>query len=159
MIKGPYTIRGMSMLLKEWRPGFNLKKDMLRTLPIWIKLPLLPLHLWGETILSKFWSAIGTSLVTDECAANKLRISYTRILVEVDITQKLIEEINLKDKEGKLMIQKVEYEWKPIFCEKCQIVGHNCEAKVKKNNGSLKRNLLHLKFPRKLQIRNRLMRK
>ncbi|CAK8576479.1 unnamed protein product [Lathyrus sativus] len=39
MMKGPYTIRNMHMILKERRPEFNLKKDLLRTLPIWIKLP------------------------------------------------------------------------------------------------------------------------
>lgn len=48
MMNGPYMIHNMSMLLKEWKPGFNLRNDMLRTLPIWIKLPNMPLHLWGE---------------------------------------------------------------------------------------------------------------
>lgn len=34
MIKGSYSIRNMPMLLREWRLDFNLKEDMLRTLPI-----------------------------------------------------------------------------------------------------------------------------
>lgn len=34
LMKGAYTIRNMSMLLREWKPDFNLKNDMLRTLPI-----------------------------------------------------------------------------------------------------------------------------
>lgn len=34
MLRGPYTVRNMPMLLREWKPGFNLKQDMLRTLPI-----------------------------------------------------------------------------------------------------------------------------
>ncbi|XP_058749652.1 uncharacterized protein LOC131622633 [Vicia villosa] len=53
MMKEPYSIRNMPMILKEWRPDFDLKKDLLRTLPIWIKLPKLPLHLWGEHSLKK----------------------------------------------------------------------------------------------------------
>jgi hypothetical protein len=130
LMNGPYTIRGMPMILKKWKPGFDMKKDMLRTLPIWIKLPKLPLELWGEG-LDKIGSALGTPLMTDECTANKFRVSYARILVEVDITQRLVDEIPIKFKGGTLK-QLVEYEWKPVFCEKCQKFGHNCAVKVHK---------------------------
>jgi hypothetical protein len=51
--EGPYTIRNMPMLLRDWKPDFSLKRDMLRTLPIWVKLPQLPLYLWGVKSLSK----------------------------------------------------------------------------------------------------------
>ncbi|CAJ2631940.1 unnamed protein product [Trifolium pratense] len=129
LMGGPYTIRNMPMLLREWKPNFNLKNDMLRTLPIWVKLPQLPLYLWGVKSLSKIGSALGTPLVTDECTANKFRISYARILVEVDITQELATEITIKDSEGGRMKQPVEYEWKPTFCDKCQKFGHQCGAK------------------------------
>lgn len=50
LMKGPYTYRGMPMILKEWKAGYNLKKDMMRMIPIWIKFPMLPLHLWGDQI-------------------------------------------------------------------------------------------------------------
>ncbi|KAK2420095.1 hypothetical protein QL285_030882 [Trifolium repens] len=115
VMKGPYTIRNMPMLLRDWKPDFSLKRDMLRTLPIWVKLPQLPLYLWGVRSLSKIGSAIGNPLVTDECTANKFRVSYARILVEMDVTQELPQEITIKDSEGNKMKQVVEYEWKPFF--------------------------------------------
>lgn len=127
MMQGPYTIRNMPMLLRDWKPDFNLKRDMLRTLPIWVKLPQLPLYLWGIKSLSKIGSAIGNPLVTDECTAHKLRVSYARLLIEVDVTQELPHDITIRDNEGNKMTQVVEYEWKPLFCEKCQKVGHICE--------------------------------
>ncbi|CAJ2641905.1 unnamed protein product [Trifolium pratense] len=127
LMQGPYTIRNMPMLLRDWKPDFNLKRDMLRTIPIWIKLPQLPLHLWGVKSLSKISSAIGNPLVTDECTAHKFRVSYARILVEMDITQKLPQDITIKDSEGNKLKQVVEYEWKPLFCDKCQKMGHICE--------------------------------
>lgn len=95
------------MILKEWSPGFNLQKDLLRTLPIWIKLPQLPLHLWGVRRLNKIGSAIGKPLVTDECIPSKLRVSYACILLEVDITQKLETKITIKDCEGGKLIKKI----------------------------------------------------
>lgn len=47
LMKGPYYIRGMPMVLMELRLGFNFKTNMQITIPIWIKLPQLPLYLWG----------------------------------------------------------------------------------------------------------------
>ncbi|CAK8560653.1 unnamed protein product [Lathyrus sativus] len=131
MMRGPYTIRNMPMILKEWQSGFNLKKGLLRTLPIWVKLPQLPLHLWGAKSLSKIGSVIGKPLVTVECTANKLRVSYARILIEVDITQPLIDEITIRNVAGDIIMQPVQYEWRPKFCETCQKLGHNCEDRGK----------------------------
>ncbi|CAK8568232.1 unnamed protein product [Lathyrus sativus] len=114
MMKRPYSIRNMSMLLSEWKPDFNLKEDMLRTLPIWIKL-LQCITLMGAKSLRKIGSTLGTSLLTDECTANKLQVSYARILVEVDVTQDLKKDIIIKDNEGRKLVQIVKYEWKLDF--------------------------------------------
>lgn len=129
-MRGPYTICNRPVIVKEWHPNYDMKEDMLRTLPIWIKLPTLPLRLWGARSLNKIGSLIGVPLVTDECTAHKLRVSYARILVEVDITRKLIEEITIKDQDGRKVHQKIDYEWRPKFCEKCQKVGHQCGEEV-----------------------------
>jgi hypothetical protein len=118
MMQGPYTIRNMPMLLRDWKPDFSLKKDLLRTLPIWVKLPQLPLHLWGVKSLSKIGSAIGNPLVTDECTAHKLRVSYARLLIEMDVTQALPQDITIRDSKVNKLKQLIEYEWKPLFCEK-----------------------------------------
>lgn len=130
---GPYTIYNMTMFLREWTSGFSLKDDMLRAVPIWIKLPRLPLHLWGAKNLGKIGSALGKPLFTDECTAHKLRVSYARILVEVDITKKLRDFITIKDLKEKVIKQPVEYEWKPLFCEKCKKMGHMCTTVTRKN--------------------------
>ncbi|XP_058750187.1 uncharacterized protein LOC131623206 [Vicia villosa] len=99
LMKGPYTIRNVPMFLREWKPAFNLKNDMLRTLPIWVKLPQLPLHLWGVRSLSKISNSLGNPLVPHECTTNKFRILYVRILLEVDISQELAKETTIKDPE------------------------------------------------------------
>lgn len=60
-------------------------RDMLRALPIWVKLSQLPLHLWGVKSLGKIGNAIGNTMFTDECTAGKLRVTYARLMVEVDV--------------------------------------------------------------------------
>jgi hypothetical protein len=48
------------------------------------------------------------------------------MLIEMDVTQCLPPDITIRDSEGNTMKQLVEYEWKPLFCDKCQKIGHIC---------------------------------
>ncbi|CAK8537463.1 unnamed protein product [Lathyrus sativus] len=120
-------IRNIPLLIREWRPGFKVKDEILRTLPIWVKLPQLPIILWGDTSLNKIGSALRNPIMTDECTANRLRVSYARILVKMDITKELPQIITIRDNEGEKIQQPIEYEWRPLFCIKCQKVGHSCD--------------------------------
>ncbi|XP_058767570.1 uncharacterized protein LOC131641282 [Vicia villosa] len=106
LMKGPYTFQNKPMILLEWRHDFTMAKDMLRSIPIWIKLLGLPLPMWGAQSLGKIGSVVGIPLFTDECTAGKLRVSYARILVEVDVMQQLCEEISIRDHEGRIRKQK-----------------------------------------------------
>ncbi|KAL5134431.1 Transposon TX1 uncharacterized protein [Glycine soja] len=111
LMKGPYTIRNVPLLLKEWKPNFNLQRDMLRTLPLWVKLPKLPLHLWGVKSFNKI-----------------------RCVIEVDITKTLVKEVTIKDYEGRKISQGVEYEWRPLYCEKCHKLGHQLKINEDKRD-------------------------
>lgn len=99
LTRGPYTIQNMPMILKEWtldfNPDFNFKRDMVCIILVWVKLPNLPLYLWGAKCLGKIDCALGNPLFTDECTAQKLRVSYAHILIEIDVTRNII-----KDNEG-----------------------------------------------------------
>ncbi|CAK8570368.1 unnamed protein product [Lathyrus sativus] len=96
---------------------------------LWIVLPQLPLMYWGEKIIGEIASAIRNPLMTNECTAKKLRVSYARVLVEVVVSAELKEEITIRDLKGNKMVQKMEYEWKPPFCKTCNKVFHDCETK------------------------------
>ncbi|KAL2905065.1 Bifunctional polymyxin resistance protein ArnA [Bienertia sinuspersici] len=45
------------------------------------------LNYWGGNTLSRMSSLLGVPLYADECTTRQLRISFARILVEVDITR------------------------------------------------------------------------
>ena len=47
----------------------------------------------------------------------------------MDITQNPIETVDIKDHKGKLMEQKIEYEWRPSYCQSCLKIGHDCATK------------------------------
>lgn len=73
------------MFLHEWTPEFTLQENMIGTLHIWVTLPQLPLSFWGDSSIGKIISALGKPLMDNECTTTKLRVSYARVLIEVDI--------------------------------------------------------------------------
>lgn len=75
--------------------------------------------------------------MTDECTTKKLRMSYARVLIEVDITQSRRDSVYIKDAEGRRMLQDIVYEWRPVFCFKCQAIGHNCAIATKAKTGGI----------------------
>ena len=74
-------------------------------------------------------SVVGVPVLADECTMNKRKVSYARVLVEVDITQDFVKEISVRDNTGRDFIQKAISEWRPFFCRKCNKVGHDCKDK------------------------------
>lgn len=117
------------MFLQVWTLEFSLKNDLLGVLPIWAMFP--QLSFWGEKSIRKIASAIGKSMMTDKCTTTKLRVSYAKVLIEVDITREMKDYIVIKDPKGNKIMQQVEYEWKPPLCTTCQKVGRECKKKVK----------------------------
>ncbi|KAK4726490.1 hypothetical protein R3W88_031407 [Solanum pinnatisectum] len=95
LCSGPhYLLRG-PVIIKPWDPDFNFKEEILTIIPLWVKLPNLPLNSWNSVVLSKIGSSLGKPLYADECTTQTSRISFARILVEMDITRILPNVINI----------------------------------------------------------------
>ncbi|XP_016469076.1 uncharacterized protein LOC107791505 [Nicotiana tabacum] len=134
---GPHTINNRPIIVKIWTPDFDLSQEFLADIPLWVILPKLPMSCWGSESLSKIASAIGKLLFADECTTKQTRISYARMLIEVNITKTLPTEITVMDPRGRKLQQQLAYDWKPNYCDKCQMIGHICPAqkgpKMQKN--------------------------
>lgn len=37
--RGPYIIYNMLMIIRDWYTDFNFKRDMVQTVPVWVKFP------------------------------------------------------------------------------------------------------------------------
>ena len=75
-----------------------------------------------SSIGSLFWVPIAA----DACTAKQSRVSYARLLIEIDISKLLPKSVLIEDEEGKVHEQAYDAEWIPYFCQKCQAVGHLC---------------------------------
>ncbi|XP_020245375.1 uncharacterized protein LOC109823507 [Asparagus officinalis] len=134
LCKGPWFFGSRPLLLKQWTNGEDIEKINDSVYPLWIQLPSLRLNLWNAKSISKIASAIGCPIATDRLTANRQRLAYARVLVEVKMPSPLPDKINFLDPKGKQYTQKVIYEFKPKWCEVCKQVGHdirNCRRQIK----------------------------
>ncbi|XP_048494359.1 uncharacterized protein LOC125494690 [Beta vulgaris subsp. vulgaris] len=137
LYSGPHLFFGKAMIVKQWTSSFSFNQEILKVVPIWVTFPNLPLNCWSTDSLSRIGSTIGVPIYADECTTKQLRISFARILIEMDVTGTIQEEINVEDPNRRVFKQKVGYAWLPPFCAKCQKIGHVCEEKKKPTKGRI----------------------
>lgn len=89
MCDGPFMIANRPIVVKDWVANFCFEKEVLKEIPLWIRLPKLPLTCWSGDSLSHICSVIGKPICANECTTEQKWISYARLLVEVDITTNL----------------------------------------------------------------------
>ena len=125
--------------MKQWSAEFEFGKEFLTEIPLWANFPKLPLNCWGAGSQSRIASAIGVPLFADECTTKQTRISYARMLIEVNVTKPVPEKIAVKDPNGRTFMQDLVMEWKPLYCDKCQRIGHQCQETTKEDQPKKKR--------------------
>ncbi|KAK1327173.1 hypothetical protein QJS10_CPA01g01639 [Acorus calamus] len=121
---GPWLMAGHPIVLRRWSRGMRMEMERLETIPIWIRFPALPLHMWGTRLISKLASAIGKPLYMDTATANRSRIAFARVCIEISAHSDLPDSILYRE-EGIWKDILVEYEWKPSPCPACSTFGHS----------------------------------
>ncbi|KAG5251779.1 DUF4283 domain-containing protein [Salix suchowensis] len=128
-----------NIILQKWSPKFQFDKSRITRIPVWIRLKGLPLPLWTKQGLSLAASMVGTPLSCDEPTISCSRLDYARLCIELNASFPFVHQFEIESpfsEEPQLV--KVEYEWKPPRCERCQCFGHNCVAQeehiLKHNN-------------------------
>jgi hypothetical protein len=135
---GPFFMGPQGLYLNKWTPDFDPTQDVPSAVPVWVRLPHLPLHCWNQKSLQIIGNALGKYI---DHAARKDQYSCARICVEVDLEEGLPEAINLTVA-GWTYVQELDYEQIPFKCRHCHGHGHfakHCKKKseeqVEKNNG------------------------
>ncbi|XP_056698436.1 uncharacterized protein [Spinacia oleracea] len=119
LVAGPHMFFGKPMIVKPWTASFNFQEEILRVVPVWVRLPNLPLSCWGADLLSRIGSLLGDPLFADDCTSKQQRISFARILIKVDVTGDLPKFVQIQDPLSNIVKQVVEYEWLPPYFQDC----------------------------------------
>lgn len=126
---GPYFIFRITLLLRSIPENFSFQYEDYSVVPTWVQLHNLPLQCWNTRVISQIASKLGKPLCVDNITLERRRISYARVLIEIDALVKPIEEFEVKLPSGVIYKQYVHYKNIPKFCKHCYIFGHlreNC---------------------------------
>ncbi|OIT19590.1 hypothetical protein A4A49_43485 [Nicotiana attenuata] len=98
------------MILKNWEADFKMSKELMTNVPVWVTFPGLPIQYWTGENLGRIASSIGKPICTDKLTAQEARISYARMLIEMDISQALPEDVLIETPNGELRQQQLKEE-------------------------------------------------
>ncbi|GAV88817.1 DUF4283 domain-containing protein, partial [Cephalotus follicularis] len=65
MDNGPWDIWGYHLALRKWMKGMSLKLEEYSSIPVWVKLSNVPVHLWTKLGLNYIPNVIGRPLYMD----------------------------------------------------------------------------------------------
>eukprot|EP00253_Pinus_taeda_P033123 PITA_33123 len=122
---GPYFMGNQALYLNKWTPDFDPSVDVPKEVPVWVRLPNLPIHCWSYQSLQRIGNGLGRFI---DKADNKGQYTCARICVEVDLEAGLPEAIKLTVGEWH-HYEKLDYEQLPFKCRTCHEHGHfqrNC---------------------------------
>ncbi|XP_021996309.1 uncharacterized protein LOC110893511 [Helianthus annuus] len=145
---GPWLIRKVPLFLNVWSPSVSLKKEGIKSVPVWVKLHNVPIAIYTDDGLSLLASKLGVpkrldGYTADMCTENWGRSSFARALIEITADKELKDQIVVAipklDDDGYITeIVDVEYEWKPQRCSLCCVFGHNDQVCGKNENKKAK---------------------
>jgi hypothetical protein len=125
---GPYFMGTQGLYLNKWTPDFDPLVDTPKEVPVWVRLPNLPLHCWDSESLQRIGNGVGRYI---DRADHRGQYNCARICVEVDLEAGLPEAVKLSVGSW-THYQKLDYEHLPFKCRNCQEHGHfqrNCPKK------------------------------
>ncbi|KAJ0521403.1 hypothetical protein HanIR_Chr10g0470471 [Helianthus annuus] len=132
---GPWLIRNVPIILKEWSASIKMEKEDIKVVPVWVKMHDVPLAAFTEDGLSLVASKIGVPKMLDSytatmCAESWGRSSYARALIEVQAGAELKKSVtvaipSLDGGEHSKVEVKIEYDWEPLRCSSCCVFGHD----------------------------------
>lgn len=97
-----------------------------RSVPIWVKiLDIDPIFLSSKHMPDVIGNMIGKPISTDHITFEVEKISYARMLVEVNLEEVKRKEIMLESYNRTIYKHKVEFEWIPWMCSNCNVFGHS----------------------------------
>ncbi|XP_059070621.1 uncharacterized protein LOC131860254 [Cryptomeria japonica] len=140
LCNGTWAIGKYSMYIQKWYPNAGREDKFVVQVPVWIKLPRLPMEYCEEDVFAGIANAFGELIAIDPIMTSRRRLIYARICVGVGPEMNMPEEIEIESKLGKWMLN-IDYESIPFACFHCKKFGHwakKCPSNVVQSQSQTK---------------------
>ncbi|KAL3722033.1 hypothetical protein ACJRO7_034392 [Eucalyptus globulus] len=121
----PITVAKLPLILQQWHPMMELKKDCHKIVPVWVRLRNLPINLWSASGISALASVIGKPFFVDNRTEQMAMVAFACICIEINAGSSFPEVIDFM-LNGEPRSVDVHYEWVSTLCPSCCSFGHRC---------------------------------
>jgi len=121
--QGPWFWGRAGLFLTPWFPEFDANSMVVTKMPVWVRLPNLPLPFWHHMVLEDIGNLLGKFIKRDPDRNDQGLFTYARICVEIDLSKGLPDRIHLQYEKFK-WLQALDYENTAFRCRFCHVTGH-----------------------------------
>jgi len=121
--QGPWFWGRAGLFITPWFPEFDANSMVVTKMPVWVRLPNLPLPFWHHLVLEDIGNLLGTFIKRDPERNEQGLFTYARICVEIDLSKGLPDRIHLQYEKFK-WLQILDYENTAFRCRYCYDTGH-----------------------------------
>ena len=75
----------------------------------------------------KLVEPLGKFVRVDQATANRDRLQYVHVLIEVNVNHDFLEQLTFIIEKGIEVVADIHNEWKPKLCAMCKVIGHYSE--------------------------------
>ncbi|KAK8713740.1 hypothetical protein V6N13_148951 [Hibiscus sabdariffa] len=122
---GPWHFQNKPLILRKWEPNMSKLDFDLVCMPVWVQLYNVPLELFNKTGLSYITSALGNPLYMDSVTANRERLEYAKVCVEIGACSFILKFIDVLLRDGRVHPVRVVVPWLLPSCSRCKVFGHS----------------------------------
>jgi hypothetical protein len=119
-----WHVSNKTLILRKWKPGMQVLKLALSSVPVWVKFLHLPMEFWTSNGLSYVASGVGVPLYADKVTEEQKRLGFARVLIEIDVHSACPKELIICRANGDMVTVGVVYSWLPPKCSTCGTFGY-----------------------------------
>ena len=89
ILQGPWFWGRAGLFITPWFPDFDANSMVVTKMPVWVRLPNLPLPFWHHLVLEDIGNLLGRFIKSDSDRKEQGVFTYGRICVEIDLSKGL----------------------------------------------------------------------
>ena len=123
LTQGPWFWGRVGLFITPWFQEFDSNSMVVTKMPVWVRLPNLPLPFQHHLVLEDIGNILGRFIKSDSDRKEQGLFTYARICVEIDLSKGISDRLQLKH-EYFNWIQRLDYENNSFRCRFFHLTGH-----------------------------------